>query len=305
MKLSKGIVASAILIFLAVIGCQDGSGPFNPESGSNVSGSSLALQNSAVGNYVWLDSDADGIQDPDEAGMGDVTVNLYDCDENMLESMVTDEEGHYIFVELEAGEYMLGFELPDGYMFSPQDQGDDDELDSDVDPETGMTVCFELGEEAEDVSRDAGLYMAEEEGCTYGKGFWKNHAGMGPQDDLVTELLPLWLGDEDGENSMYVETAEMAYDILGQHAYGHPSNGITKLYAHLLTAKLNVANEADDEDIADVIEEADGFLAENGWEDWDDLSQDDREMVNEWKGTLEDYNEGEIGPGNCHDEGIY
>jgi hypothetical protein len=303
--MTKGFFAVALAVVLAVFGCQDGSAPLNSDGGSNVSSSSLALQNSAVGNYVWMDSNADGIQDPDESGMGEVTVNLYDCDENMLESAMTDEDGHYTFDGLEAGEYMLGFELPDGYMFSPQDQGDDDEVDSDADPETGMTICFELGEESEDVSWDAGLYMAEQEGCTYGKGFWKNHAGMGPQDDMVSELLPLWLGDEDGDSSMNVETAEMAYDILGQQTYGHPSNGITKLYAHLLTAKLNVANGADDEDIADVIEAADEFLAENGWEGWDELPQEDRQMVNEWKGMLEDYNEGEIGPGSCHDEDIY
>ena len=181
-----------------------------------------------------------------------------------------------------------------------KDQGDNDSLDSDVDPETGMTACFSLTEDEVNTTFDAGIYLMEEDnGCTYGKGFWKNHAGMGPQGDLVSDLLPIWLGNSDGDHSMNVETAEMAYNILQQHEYGEPSNGITRLYAHLLTAKLNIANGASDDDIAGVITEVDNFLAANSWEGWSDLGHEDREMVNGWKDMLEDYNEGMIGPGSC------
>ena len=300
MKKLCGFLAFATVALLMVVACQDGSTPINPDS-FRAGNLSRTLQAAAIGDYVWNDVNMDGIQGPDEPGMAEVTVNLYDCEENMLASTMTDDDGFYAFDELEAGEYRLQFVAPDGYEFSPQDQGDDDELDSDVDPETGWTECFALEEDAEDMTRDAGLYMMEQEGCTYGKGFWKNHAGMGPQEDLVTDLLPLWLGNEDGEMSLNVETAQMAYDVLGQMVYGHPSNGITRLYAHLLTAKLNIANGADDEDIADVITAADDFLAENDWNGWGELSQEDRQMVNGWKDMLESYNEGEIGPGHCDD----
>jgi hypothetical protein len=300
MKKLCGILAFAAIAILMVMGCQDGSTPINPDS-FQAGSLSRTLQAAAIGDYVWNDVNMDGIQGPDEPGMAEVTVNLYDCEENMLGSTVTDEDGFYAFDELEAGEYRLQFIAPDGYVFSPQDQGDDDEVDSDANPENGWTECFAVEEDAEDMTRDAGLYMMEQEGCTYGKGFWKNHAGMGPQEDLVTDLLPLSLGNEDGEMSLNVETAEMAYDILGQMVYGVPSNGITRLYAHLLTAKLNIANGADDEDIADVIAAADDFLAENDWNGWGELSQEDRQMVNGWKDLLEDYDEGEIGPGHCDD----
>ena len=50
-----------------------------------------------------------------------------------------------------------------------------------------------------------------------------------------------------------------------------------------------------------MIDEADDFLAEHDWEGWGDLSQDERQMVNDWKGTLGEYNEGEIGPGSCNE----
>jgi hypothetical protein len=256
------------------------------------------LQDAVVGDYVWFDENMDGIQDTSESGVADVMVELYNCDDSLIGSAVTDEDGIFMFDSLEAGDYYLEFTLPEGYLFTLMDQGSDDELDSDVDPETGQTDCFTVAPDQSSTSNDAGLIL-EETGCTWGKGFWKNHAGLGPQPDLVTELLPLWLGNEDDSTSMEVTTAQMAYDFLQQQTYGEPSNGITKLYAHLLTAKLNIANGADDEDIAETIADADDFLGIHNWESWSDLGQDDRQMVLGWKDMLEDYNEGEIGPGNC------
>lgn len=295
----KGIGKSLALITLFLIlfvGCQDGSTPFNPDTQQRAN---AALQNAEIGDYVWVDGNMDGIQGEDETGLGNVTVDLYNCEERLVASTTTDENGRYHFNELASGQYIVGFVAPDGYLFSPQDRGDNDQKDSDANVETGKTICFALGEDTQDTSRDAGLYLAQEEGCTYGKGFWKNHAGMGPQEDLVTDLLPLRLGNEGGEHSLNIDSALVAYNILGQHAYGEPSNGITKLYAHLLTAKLNIANGASDADIAEVVAAADSFLAEHDWSGWEDLSPEDRNMVNGWKDTLESYNEGEIGPGHC------
>ncbi|MEE9554421.1 MAG: SdrD B-like domain-containing protein [candidate division Zixibacteria bacterium] len=293
------LIATLSFFSLALVSCQDGSVLTSPDSAQSGSLSNLTVILSAVGDYVWLDENMNGIQDDGEGGLSDIEVTLYDCQEDIYASTTTDEEGHYVFDGLEMGEYMLGFEAPDGYQFSPQDEGDD-EVDSDVDPETGLTECFELEADSENLSWDAGLFMSADDDCTYGKGFWKNHCGFGPQDDLVSDLLPIRLGDE-GEYSINVETTEMAYDILGQHSYGQPSNGITRLYAHFLTAKLNIANGASDEDIADLIEEVDDFLADNDYESWGELGEEDRQAINDWKGTLEDYNEGEIGPGSCHD----
>ena len=36
----------------------------------------------AIGDRVWIDADGDGLQDPDESGLGGVTVNLYTDDNN-------------------------------------------------------------------------------------------------------------------------------------------------------------------------------------------------------------------------------
>lgn len=296
----KGILVSLMALSVILLaGCQGGSDLTNSAALNQLRTTASPLQTASIGDYVWLDENMDGIQDTMESGMADVMVELYNCDDSLIASTMTDEDGMYMFDSLDAGNYYLEFTAPEGYMFTLMDQGDDDALDSDVDPETGTTECFEVAADQAYPDYDAGLVMEETGGCTYGKGFWKNHTGLGPQPDLVTDLLPLWLGDEDSTASMEVTTAQMAFDVLQQHMFGDPSNGITKLYAHLLTAKLNIANGADDEDIAQTIMDADNFLGMNGWEGWGDLSQDDRQMVMDWKDMLESYNEGMIGPGSC------
>ncbi len=259
-----------------------------------------------VGDFVWNDVNMNGIQDSGEVGIGGVMVIMEPClvvDTGAVgDTTVTDSMGHYMFADVLPGEYVLHFYLPPGYAFSPMDQGDNDSLDSDVDPMTGYTQCFTLEAGMDDLDRDAGVYLSTG-GCTHSKGYWKTHAGFGPQTDIVTPLLPIWLGNDGGDKSLAVTDAQIAYDVLQQQTYGHPSNGITKLYAQLLTTKLNIANGAVGDAIADVISEVDNWLAINNWMDWGNLSKQDKRMVLRWKVKLNAYNDGDIGPGHCGDQG--
>ena len=138
-------------------------------------------------------------------------------------------------------------------------------------------------------------------GCTRTIGYWKTHAGFGPQADVVTPLLPIWLGTNGGAKSIQVTTAAMAVDFLKQNVYGTQSNGITKLYAQLLGAKLSIASGASDVDVAATIAAADAFLATHNYLDWSSLSKPDKAMVLGWQSTLDNYNNGLIGPVHCDD----
>jgi hypothetical protein len=138
--------------------------------------------------------------------------------------------------------------------------------------------------------------------CTYGMGFWKNHTGSGPQPDLVSPLLPIWLGDPAGERSLAVVDAAMAEAVLKMHTYGHPANGVTKLYAFMLTAKLNIAQGASDLAVATALSEADAFLAVHDWQEWHEFDRDQKQQIRSWRQTFADFNAGLIGPGAC-DEG--
>lgn len=141
-------------------------------------------------------------------------------------------------------------------------------------------------------------------GCTLTIGYWKTHAGFGPQPDVVTPLLPIYLGTQGGARTVVVTTAAQAVNILnfgGSNGSINASNGINRLYAQLLAAKLNIASGADGTAIAATIASADAFLANNDSTSWFFLSRANRTLVNNLQIALESYNTGVIGPGHCYE----
>ncbi|MBT8196595.1 MAG: hypothetical protein HKO56_06970 [Bacteroidia bacterium] len=136
-------------------------------------------------------------------------------------------------------------------------------------------------------------------GCTHTIGYWKNHAGFGPQADVVTPLLPIWLGTNGGAKSLAVTDRFIARDVLKMKTYGNNKNGITKLYAQLLATKLSIADGADGAPVAGYIADADAFLANNDWNDWNSLSKAMKKQVLKWKRKFDKYNNGLMGVPHC------
>lgn len=141
-----------------------------------------------------------------------------------------------------------------------------------------------------------------ETGCTRTIGYWKTHAGFGPQDDVVTQYLPKLLGTSGGAKTQTVSTAAKAVQYLefrGSNNVKDASNGINKLYAQLLAAKLNIASGASGGSIASTIAAADAFLANNDSLSWAGLSKGAKAQVLGWMSTLDSYNNGLVGPPHC------
>jgi len=139
-------------------------------------------------------------------------------------------------------------------------------------------------------------------GCTHTIGYWKNHAGFGPQADVVTPLLPIRLGDAGGTKSIDVLTASKAVSLLkmqGSNGVKAASNGINKLYAQLLGTKLSGADGADNSVIAGVIGAADAFLAAHDSLSWSSLTKEQQGAVNGWMTSLDNYNNGLLGVAHC------
>lgn len=135
-------------------------------------------------------------------------------------------------------------------------------------------------------------------GCTLTIGYWKTHAGgVGRNADMVTALLPIWLGTPGGGKSVQVTTAGQAISLLSMS--GDPSNGINKLYAQLLGAKLNIASGASSAAVSSTIGAADAFLATRNAADWNSLTKAQKAQVLAWMTALDNYNNGLIGPGHC------
>ncbi len=134
----------------------------------------------------WYDTNANGIQDDGEVGVSDITVNLYNngvCSGAPASTMQTDADGIYLFTGLQAGTYCVEFIKPAGFVFSPQNQGADDAVDSDADPTTGRTTSISLAAGQSDRTWDAGIYQPEPQPAELGDRVWYDENGNGLQDD--------------------------------------------------------------------------------------------------------------------------
>ena len=137
-------------------------------------------------------------------------------------------------------------------------------------------------------------------GCTRTIGYWKNHAGEDKKTDVVSPLLPIWLGTPNGEKSVQVTTAAQAIEILSKS--GDASDGLNKLMAQLLAAKLNILTGADGSLVSGIIARADAFLARYTSGGWSIVIDADRKSVLSWADFLDRYNNGVVGPGHCDSE---
>ena len=63
-----------------------------------------------LGDTVWYDHNANGVQDANESGIENVTVNLLDSNGSVIDTMVTDAAGFYQFTNLLAGDYTVAID---------------------------------------------------------------------------------------------------------------------------------------------------------------------------------------------------
>ena len=103
------------------------------------------------------------------------------------------------------------------------------------------------------------------------------------------------LGTPGGAQTVEVTSAGQALPLLA--FAGDRANGVNRLYAQLLAAKLNAARGAPADAVAGTIAAADASLAEYGPGDW--LLHPDQGDVVAWTDLLEAYNSGAVGPGGC------
>ena len=114
---------------------------------------------SALGDRVWFDNNSNGIQDAGEMGAGGVTITLYDAAGTTLKTTVTDATGLYLFTDLDAATYVVGFSnLPSGYVATTQNAaGSTAANNSDANVTTLRTGNITLGANTTDLNWDLGI----------------------------------------------------------------------------------------------------------------------------------------------------
>lgn len=164
-------------------------------------------QPASLGDYVWLDRDADGYQDEGELPLPGVTVTLFNADGtpvidingDPVAPQQTDANGNYLFTNLVPGDYYIQFTPPAGYHRSPANvigETIGDEFDSDADPLTGRTEVTTLSSGENDSTWDAGFYVPP----AIGNYVWEDANINGVQDPGEPPIpgVTVRLLDEDG-----------------------------------------------------------------------------------------------------------
>ena len=170
-------------------------------------------QYSTIGDLVWNDKNANGIQEADENGISNVTINLYDNAGTKINNTTTDENGLYKFEGLTPGNYTIELEKPAGYISSPKSQGSSQEKDSNIDPTTSKSDSINVVSGEKNMTIDVGLYKK----ASIGDYVWEDLDADGVQDSgeagisgVIVKLL-----DQSGAFITSTTTDENGYYSFG------------------------------------------------------------------------------------------
>ena len=119
---------------------------------------SAVVPSTGLGDFVWEDSNRDGIQDANETGLSGINLNLLDINGNRIQTTTTDANGGYLFKGLAEGNYSIEVNLSGtSYSLSPSTQGTDDTIDSDIDTSTYKSSMRFIANNQIDRTLDIGI----------------------------------------------------------------------------------------------------------------------------------------------------
>ncbi|HEH0542296.1 TPA: carboxypeptidase regulatory-like domain-containing protein, partial [Staphylococcus aureus] len=171
-----------------------------------------------IGNYVWEDTNKNGIQDQDEKGISGVTVTLKDENGNVLKTVTTDADGKYKFTDLGNGNYKVEFTTPEGYTPTTVTSGSDIEKDS-----NGLTTTGVING-ADNMTLDSGFYKTPK--YNLGNYVWEDTNKDGKQDSTEKGIsgVTVTLKNENGEVLQTTKT-----DKDGKYQFTGLENGTYKV----------------------------------------------------------------------------
>ena len=115
----------------------------------------------SIGDWVWFDDNADGIQNAGETGVAGIEVLLLTADGVQTGDVVkTDDDGYFEFANLKPGDYRVQYVVPAPYRIGARNQGIDIQLDSNANAlGTTRVIAVRSGGQRMDV--DLGLFGGE------------------------------------------------------------------------------------------------------------------------------------------------
>ncbi len=97
----------------------------------------------SIGDYVWMDSNSNGMRENGERGLANIVVRAIDLTGTEISNTTTDADGKYMMDYLGKNTYYLKFDLPANLTATTPNMGSDETMDSDVDGSNGpMTTRY-------------------------------------------------------------------------------------------------------------------------------------------------------------------
>jgi hypothetical protein len=178
----------------------------------------------SISGAKFYDTNTNGVWDEGEPAIEGFKIELYDDENTLLDTQFTDENGEYLFDELDAGTYIVKEVLPSSEWINTTDDSITiEDLSGPSEDNNFGNVC---------VGCDSG---------GHGLGFWGNNNGAALiGDDDLALLVSLNLRNDDGTDFDPVDydTFE-AWSPQGANA----TNMAYMLSAQLAAMELNVLNE--------------------------------------------------------------
>ena len=167
----------------------------------------ITLQAASIGDRVWHDMNANGIQDAGEVGIAGATVTLvrdldgdnkFTSPNEVLATTTTDSTGHYLFKGLTPGlNYQVVFSLPSSYdSISPRQV--DAKATPGLNSDALVSDIVVLANGENNTTLDAGFYNK----ASLGDRLWLDANGNGQQDageaGIAGQTITLIGGGKDG-----------------------------------------------------------------------------------------------------------
>lgn len=253
----------------------DKQGMVSGENNPTLDAGFMAL--GGLGDYVWLDKNRNGIQDPDEPGVADVTVNLYTANEDgsikdSVDSMKTGPDGKYLFEGLKDDLYVVEFDISktDSHGYTPYTftkpyvmAGEQADSDSNAREYKGSkkvarTDVIKLADRQVDLSIDAGLvYHSALSGYAFEDKNYNDIQDIGvPLPNTVVELYRI--GENGVRGNTPVQTAVVGKD--GKYFFDNLVEGFYQVHftfpKGFEAVEPNQGNETIDSDVSEELDEA-------------------------------------------------
>lgn len=198
-----------------------------------------ACEAASLGDFVWADDNANGLQDDGPTGINGVPVFLWQpgidgiagtLDDVPVSSSITgpgpgNAPGWYSFPGLAPGSYFVCIAAPPTFVFTTPNVGGNDALDSDANPSTGCAPITVLGVNENNPTIDFGIVPTQR--AALGNYVWFDRNSNGTQNESPFDgangvTVRLWIDDGDGTAEPGTGDTLAATTVTDNDLYGAP-----------------------------------------------------------------------------------